>query len=613
MANLKVDFVRVRMAMVGVAFLATIVFACNQQNSEKHIVILSTNDIHGGIEAHGSKNGETGGLAFFAGAVKAIREGMNAKFGKQSGVLTVDAGDQFQGTLISNYTEGSLVFDAMNEVGYDYAITGNHDYDFGPHGWLVDDVKDQDASNPDKDPRGVIKDLAKKATFPILSANTYYRASLKDKNGKSVDVDGVGCKPSVATSEVDWTAALRPEFLKPYAIKDVAGVRVAVVGIDNVATPTTTTLDNVSDLCFRDELDTYAEIRKELKGKADVFVILMHDGNSDNEFGATDLVKKINALGPHSVDVVISGHTHFTYNLNIEGVPMIQSGSGGDHFGRIDLVYNSEKRALDPTKTVSLAGIRMDYTKCDPQAAGFCQVLPSGEVTYEGVKVVPDTAILQEIKQTRDVIAPMADRVLGHSDKVLSRDRIKESPLADALTDSFRTLSEAEISFLNTGGLRENIPSGNVTYEDLFKVIPFNNRGYVIGPMTVQKIVALLNRSIQTCGSYGALMQSGLKVTYTRNCAKGGEDAHAQLIHVETVAGEVLVDSGVIVSSETARVFKVATLDFLASGGAGYDDFAGTPLVKDLGILREVLTDSLVTNPGHWTGESDGRWIEQQP
>lgn len=616
MANHKSYFVRIRMAIVGLAFLATIVFACNQGNDEKHIVILSTNDIHGGIEAHGSKNGQknvmTGGLAFFAGAVKAIRDGMANKFGKQSGVLTVDAGDQFQGTLISNYTEGSLVFDAMNIVGYDYAITGNHDYDFGPHGWLVDDVKDQDPTNPDKDPRGVLKDLAKKATFPILSANTYYRASLKDTSGKSVDVAGVGCKPSVPNTEIDWTAAKRPEFLQPYAVKEVAGVRVAVVGIDNESTPTTTTADNVSDLCFRDEFDTYKEIRKELKGKADVFVILLHDGNSDNEFGATELVKRINALGPHAVDVVISGHTHFTYNLNIGGVPMIQSGSGGDHFGRIDLVYDSEKKELDPAKTISLAGIRMDYSQCDPQAAAFCQVLPTGDVAYDGVKVVPNQAILDEIKQTREQIAPMADRVLGHADKVLDRDRIKESPLADALTDAFRTLSDSDIAFLNTGGLRENIPAGSVTYEDLFKVIPFNNHAYVVGPMTVQKLVALLNRSIETCGSYGALMQSGLKVTYSRDCSKGGTDLDAKLIHAETVSGEVIVDSGAIVPSETSRVFKVATLDFLTSGGSGYDDFSGTPLIKDLGILREIMADSLTASPGHWTGASDGRWAEQQ-
>ena len=161
----------------------------------------------------------------------------------------------------------------MNDVGYDAAITGNHDYDFGPHGWLVDDVKDVDPNDPnaDRDPRGVIKDLASHASFPILSANTYLKSSILDTKGKVVDVSGEGCVPAVAGTQIDWTSAQRPDFLNPYLIKTVAGVRVAVIGIDKPETPTTTTPDNVTDLCFRNEFDAYKEIRTDLEGKGRCF------------------------------------------------------------------------------------------------------------------------------------------------------------------------------------------------------------------------------------------------------------------------------------------------------------------------------------------------------
>src|SRR5713101_2138443 len=65
------------------------------------ITILATNDIHGGIEPTVSKDGTTeGGLAAFSGTVQAIKAGLKRKLGDQAGVLVVDAGDQFQGTLI---------------------------------------------------------------------------------------------------------------------------------------------------------------------------------------------------------------------------------------------------------------------------------------------------------------------------------------------------------------------------------------------------------------------------------------------------------------------------------------------------------------------------------
>ncbi len=139
------------------------------------ITILATNDIHRSIEPNLLKDGTIeGGLAAFSGTVKAIKAGLKRKLGDQAGVLVVDAGDQFQGALISNYNEGRLVLRAMSQVGYDVAITGNHDYDFGPVGWLEDEVT---PTTVDKDPRGALKAALAYARFPLVSANTFLRSS----------------------------------------------------------------------------------------------------------------------------------------------------------------------------------------------------------------------------------------------------------------------------------------------------------------------------------------------------------------------------------------------------------------------------------------------------
>src|SRR6516162_3504294 len=137
------------LALIGC--IAAFTFSgCTRQPTQ--ITILATNDIHGGIEPTTSSDGTAeGGLAAFSGTVQAIKAGLKRKLGEHAGVLALDAGDQFQGTLISNYNEGRLLFQAMSQAGYDIAITGNHDYDFGPVGWLEDEVTPTTA---DQDPRG---------------------------------------------------------------------------------------------------------------------------------------------------------------------------------------------------------------------------------------------------------------------------------------------------------------------------------------------------------------------------------------------------------------------------------------------------------------------------
>ncbi len=191
-------------------------------------------------------------------------------------MLTVDAGDQFQGTLLSNYDEGELVFQAMSEVGYDAAVR-EITIDFGPSGWLVD--QSADASKR----REALLKILKIARFPLISANTFYIDSLVDAAGKKVSVDPRHCRPLEPGITVDWKRAQRPEFVVPYVLKTVSGVRVALIGIDNSLTTDVTTLDNVRDLCFATRPSNYRRTRAELEGKADVFVLVIHNGDASSD------------------------------------------------------------------------------------------------------------------------------------------------------------------------------------------------------------------------------------------------------------------------------------------------------------------------------------------
>lgn len=580
----------------------------------RRITLLGTNDIHGGVEPTHTPSGDWGGMAIWGGISQAIEKGLSAKYGEKAGVLILDAGDQFQGTLLSNFNEGELVLAAMNEIGYDAVVPGNHAYDFGPRGWLDDQIN---SLNPDQRARGVLTDLVGKSNFAFLSANTFYKSSIQSSDGELIPVDSAGCEPQDEKAVIDWSRAARLEFLKTHTIKTVAGVRVAIIGIDHPDTATMTTPQNVSDLCYAEGADAYYQVQQTIGSQADLFVMVLHNGETSKPGKVAEMVNQILARTGGRLDAVIAGHTHSVNNFDVSGVPFIQSGSGGKMFGRVDLVWDLNSRKLLKDQTRFQGGIEMRHQGCAEKTAavsGCDWQAETQKLTYEGVEVVPDVKIRKWIETEQRKLAPVANQKLGSAASALTVHRFKESSLADAMTDVFRTVSGAEIAFMNSSGLRAPIEKGELTYTGFFRVIPFNNHGVNLGPMPLETLIKLLERSIKTCGSYGALMQSGLRVQFERDCTQGKDvDEKARLLRVETVAGEVLLDVQAGLVPVLGKQFLVATLDFLAAGGSGYDGFKGIPLVADLGVVREAMVKYFLSQPANFDGQMDGRWKEASP
>jgi 5'-nucleotidase len=564
-------------------------FALALDPHERLITILQTNDIHGAI----------GGLAYWSGVVTSFRKGLRAQFGERAGVVLVDGGDQFQGTLVSNFTEGQLIFSVMNRIGYDAVVPGNHDYDFGPIGWLEDQVS---PASSDKNPRGALLRLAQQANFPLLSANTYFKSSLVGLEGSRVAVEGSFCKPlssEVSRLPIDWSRATRPTFLQPYVIKEVAGLRVALIGIDHPTTPVITTPANVSDLCFRDEADTYAEVRTELEGKADLFVMVIHNGNIGNEKAVSKLVARIMSQPkfPRMLDAVTAGHTHTVNNESVSGVPIVQSGTGGKMFGRIDLIWDTRTHSVVTEKTHFKGGIPLDHDQS----------------SYEGVEVSEDAETLKLVETTKKEVAPLSLRVLGQAESRLSHNTSGDMGLGNAMTDVFRELSGADVSLMNVHGLRAPLEAGPFTYESFFQVLPFNNHGVVLGPVSGSLLLTILRKSISLCENVSKLAQSGLKVTYEKNCRgttlpEELESLAFQLLRVELVSGEVIYDRALGIEPAADRTYRIATLDFLYAGGSGFSEFGSVPLLQDLGILREEMTREFLVKPAIFSKSQDDRW-----
>lgn len=144
------------------------------------IVVLYTNDVHCGYE----DNLTYSSLA----ALKEFYETVTPN------VLLVDNGDSIQGDVIGAVSEGELVIDLMNAAGYDYAILGNHEFDYG---------MDQ------------LAELAEEADFSYITCNINYTGQEDNKL----------------------------EFIKPYVVHDFGKVKVGFVGVStplSIATSTPT-------------------------------------------------------------------------------------------------------------------------------------------------------------------------------------------------------------------------------------------------------------------------------------------------------------------------------------------------------------------------------------
>jgi 2',3'-cyclic-nucleotide 2'-phosphodiesterase (5'-nucleotidase family) len=244
-------------------------------------VILSTNDEHGGLRPvvqPWSGDRPAGGAEAIAAYVNEVRETSPCP------VFLLSGGDLMQGTLMSNLTGGRATIDVMNEIGYDAAAIGNHEFDWGIQ---------------------TLQERVRQARFPILSANIYE---------KGTDV--------------------HPPWMAPYAILERDGVRTGVIGATTRSTPATTHPDSVAGLEFRsiaEALDLYIP-RVRAEG-VDFVVVVMHAGGfcgERNESGGGEGTCSGEAMDELDLttarfDYVVTGHTHSRVDDRIHGAPVVQS------------------------------------------------------------------------------------------------------------------------------------------------------------------------------------------------------------------------------------------------------------------------------------------------
>lgn len=533
--------------MKKITFLIISVFLFVQAAQAKTINIFHTSDVHGSYFA--KKAGKVFGddpermMGGFA-TLKAMLKKEKKPY------ILLDSGDMFQGTPEGIFTKGEASIDYMNKIKYAAAVPGNHEFDYG---------------------QLLVVGLAKKAKFPFLAANIY--------------IEG--------TDE-------RPDWVKPYIVIKKAGKRIAVFGLAGKHTKTASNPKNTIGLDIRDEAAEAKKITAEIKEKEnpDAIICIVHLG-SDDQFSR----QITNELPDYVTEHCRSCRRLFPDREYEEFLPR-----GVLHIARaardIDLILGGDYH------TGLLHGHQDDVTKIwigeSYQNLMFVSKAElnfndkTGKLESVNVNMVPlwtdvygqDKSILKmDAKLKASVDAAMLNKI-GYSEGDLSfSPEYLDSKIGNWLSDITRESVGAQMGFQNTGGIRVELPKGDLTVGDMYRVMPFDNT-IVTMNMTGKALKRLISESYYE--DRAGMQISGLKVEILP--ARNGKHDF-----------RLYDDSGKLIGDDDT--YFVATSNYLADGGQYGAAFKeeGTN-VRDTKIgFRDYMIESL--KKGNLPEQTTGRYV----
>jgi len=256
--------------------------------------VLTTSDLHGQLEARvwdWSQGRAVGGVA----ALKPWLDSLARVCGCTS--VRLDAGDEMQGTALSNATFGRGTIDALNSLGIDAAAIGNHEFD-----WSVDTLRARMGE----------------AKYPFLSANI-----------------------------TNTAGTARPDWATPWKLVTKNGVRIAVIGLTTTETPTSTASRNVQGLAFGDGALAVKRYLPEARAAADYVIVVAHVGAvCDSSACHGEVLDVARQLDSGSVDLIVAGHTHLRVNTVVHGIPIVEAQSSGRSIGVVDFVRVGGRREV---------------------------------------------------------------------------------------------------------------------------------------------------------------------------------------------------------------------------------------------------------------------------
>ena len=505
---------------------------------QKDLVILYTSDVHCGVDQNWG----------YASVLAAKEYYQN----KDNYVLLVDDGDAIQGEPIGTMTTGEGIISIMNAAGYDIAIPGNHEFDYGMDTFLA---------------------LTKEANFTYISCNF-------NKEGELV--------------------------FPAYVIKEFDGVKIAFVGVTTPMTLRSSTPryfmndegEFIYGFCQDDTGEKlYNAVQKavdDARGEGANYVVLIaHLGNQ-----AECSPYMYNEVIEHTsgIDVVLDGHSHDEVQATVKdkdgkAVPRSAVGTKLNNIG----VLTIKKDGSLSTKVMTC------HSDLSVPALTGIQNAAAKEVEVE-------TTVLN--RKLAEVVAKTSDDLITHDPETGERVvRRAETNLGDLCADAYRDQAgNADIAFVNGGGVRAPIAAGDITLNDILTVNPFGNALTVI-EVTGQQVLDALEWGVHsTPGEFGGFLQvSGLTYEFDptiespciqdENKMFGGiDDTKERRVRNVLVGGEPI---------DPAKTYTLASHDYmLLNSGDGYTMFKGAKVLQEsVKLDNQVLIDYITQTLGGVVGE----------
>ena len=497
---------------LAIILLSAVGFAQGEHLAK--LTILHWNDFHSqNLPMKVTKKSDDGSRSTYDAGGYAYMKAYLDKFKRESkNTLVLHAGDDFQGTPISTITKGLSQIDLLNLILPDVMTLGNHEFDYG-------------ADN--------LRKILPLAKFPIVSADIF-----DNKNGKT--------------------------FLPPYKIVERGSLKIGVIGLAPADLARLTLRENVAGLDILDAAIVLKKYIYELREKLQVqmIVLLSHMGVDED---------KIIANSISGIDVIIGGHSHtaLMHPIRLKGVIICQAGSKGRYLGKLDLIYDLDKKKIIKSDGNLIETVNEGMT---PDAIVAAAVAAQEKQVDAGMKEVIGTLLVDWVRSGRG-----------------------ESNIGDWQCDVMRDFAKTDIAFQNSGGIRKNLPAGPITIRDLWEMNPFGNE-FVSFSVTGAQLRSMMEWQVST--AKGELAQvSGL--TYIADVTR---PAQSRIQELKVNGGEV----------DTARTYSVVTNNYVS--GHLYDLF-GLPekqiLVKPVlpaHTDREVFINFIRRHP-EVTSKIEGRII----
>jgi len=501
------------LACAAAALVAAPVAGAQQTRPKPlHVQLLAINDFHGNLESGGSvtigdRRVPAGGAAYLATHVDRLRAEVPRS------TLFVSTGDLVGASpLVSSLFDDEPTIEAMNLMGLDMNVVGNHEFDEG----LAHLLRLVDGGCPPDEADACLAGEFFGADFPFLAANVTY-----DDTGETI--------------------------LPPYVIRNVGGERIAFVGTVLEDTPGVVSASAIEGLDFGDEADAMNALVPKLRRLgAETIVALVHQGGVPGARGGIDDCG--NLEGPivdvvertdEEVDVFLTGHTHQAYNCVVDGRRVVS----GLSFGRL---------VSDVSLTV------------DRRTGETLRVRADNRIVTRDVEPDPDVQAL--VARYQEASAPIANREVGNASAPITRafDDSRENALGNLIADAqlaATTDAGAQVAFMNPGGVRADLDAGPITYGEIFSVQPFGN---VLTTLTLTgaQVEQLLEQQFSGANAPPnsprvLLPSAGFSYTWDLDAPPGEKVDPASI----TLGGQPV---------DPAASYRVTVNSFLADGGDGF-------------------------------------------